>query len=700
MSLFVRGKVSKVAGGIVLTDRIRKYIGLFFDELPYSAETAEACEKIGRALEEAAPNAAPDELAADYGSYEKLAALAGYTEEDARAWRSTEKLRDIGEVKKELRRQRWRSYLIAALLAGLPSELLWTVYNAVLGNREFIYTLIYSVLLLSAALLLLRKYCRVERQHSGERYDSLTFETLRALSDQYTKRLLNSIALFFAALALFIGSELSFWFFGNSKAAELAENIFANMNFVQVPLFLLLKNILLVRSMQNRIALPERGKLLRHTAGMTAFSLVYWLAVTAAVILLREHINYPANAFLAAGVVFALLVLLYNLSLRKTVTFCNLVFNKPRVALFLAIAVLLGGFTFMSRETYYTQPYINSLPVVEHRNNMIEYDEESGVYTITAAGEDFKILHLTDVHLGGSLFSARQDIKALNACFALIENTHPDLVLVTGDLSFPLGIMSMSFNNSAPVYQFAAFMRNLGIPWAFTYGNHDTESLASMNKEELNDVFMTLSYKTSGTLLYPYSQPEVTGRSNQLIELRNADGRLNTALFLIDSNAYTGEGINVYDYIHDDQVEWYAGEVERLNAEAGQTVPSMIFFHIPLQQYRTAYELYEAGSDEVTYFFGVNGEQMIDKVCCSDYPSSLFDRARELGCEAMFCGHDHYNNMSLEYEGVRLTYGMSIDYLAMPGIENDTEQRGGELITILPDGSWQLEQIPLNSLAE
>ena len=64
----------------------------------------------------------------------------------------------------------------------------------------------------------------------------------------------------------------------------------------------------------------------------------------------------------------------------------------------------------------------------------------------------------------------------------------------------------------------------------------------------------------------------------------------------------------------------------------------------------------------------------------------------------MFCGHDHYNNMSLEYEGVRLTYGMSIDYLAMPGIEKDTAQRGGELITIHRDGSWDLQQIPLVSI--
>ena len=683
-----------------MTERIRKFIGLFFDELPFSDEAAEARGKIAAALSEQAADAAPDELAASYGSYEKLAALAGYSAEESKAWRSTEALRNSGEVKKELRRQRWLAYLISALFAGLPSELLWTTYNAVSGNREFVYTLIYAVLLLAAALLLLRRFCRVERQHSGDRIDAQTYEFLRAKADQYTKRLLHAVALLFAALALFVGSELSFYFFGNSKAAELAENIFANMNFVQLPLFLLLKNVLLVRAMQNRIGRPDRSRFQHHAVGVTAFSLIYWLAVTAFVILMRESINYPANVFLIAGIAFALLVLAYDLSLRRKLTFRNLVFNKPRVALFLAIVILLGGFTFMSRETYYTQPYINSLPVVEHRDNTIEYNEENGVYTITAAEEDFRILHLTDIHLGGSLFSARQDIKALSACYALIENTRPDLVIVTGDLSFPLGIMSMSFNNSAPVYQFAAFMRNLGIPWAFTYGNHDTESLASMGKEELNDVFLSLSYKTSGTLLYPYVQPAVTGRSNQLIELRNADGSLNTALFLIDSNAYTGEGINVYDYIHDDQVDWYAGEMERLNTEAGRPVPSMLFFHIPLQQYRTAYELYEAGSGEVTYFFGENGEKMIDKVCCSDFPSSLFDRAREIGCEAMFCGHDHYNSMSLEYQGVRLSYGMSIDYLAMPGIENDTGQRGGELITIRGDGSWELRQIPLDSLTE
>jgi hypothetical protein len=92
---------------------------------------------------------------------------------------------------------------------------------------------------------------------------------------------------------------------------------------------------------------------------------------------------------------------------------------------------------------------------------------------------------------------------------------------------------------------------------------------------------------------------------------------------------------------------------------------------------------------------------MIDKVCCSDYPSSLFDRMVELGSTSgTFCGHDHYNNMSLEYRGIRLTYGMSIDYLAMPGIEKDTAQRGAELITILRDGSWDVYQLPLTRLSD
>ena len=362
--------------------------------------------------------------------------------------------------------------------------------------------------------------------------------------------------------------------------------------------------------------------------------------------------------------------------------------------------------TQTTRQEDSTNPPFRQVQKLPHISGGDKHGELSGYIVIPVK---FAVLY---VQTAGSAigFIAHNGIAAINVGLdpgvgviishdAEIAYTKPDLVIVTGDLCFPLGIMSMSFNNAAPVQQFAAFMRNVGVPWAFTYGNHDTESIASVDRETLNDVYMSLSYKTSGVLLYPYVQPGITGRNNQLLELRNADGTLNTALFLLDSNAYTGEGINVYDYIHDDQVEWYTTQVERLNKEAGRTVPSLVFFHIPLQQYRTAYELYEANSPEVTYYFGENAEKMINKVCCSDYPSALFDRMLALGSTTgVFCGHDHYNNMSLEYKGIRLTYGMSIDYLAMPGIEKDTAQRGGTLITIYPDASWDLVQIPLISI--
>jgi len=54
--------------------------------------------------------------------------------------------------------------------------------------------------------------------------------------------------------------------------------------------------------------------------------------------------------------------------------------------------------------------------------------------------------------------------------------------------------------------------------------------------------------------------------------------------------------------------------------------------------------------------------------------------------------------MSLEYKGIRLTYGMSIDYLVMRGIAHKERQRGGTLITCRHDGGVDIEQIPLSEI--
>ena len=74
----------------------------------------------------------------------------------------------------------------------------------------------------------------------------------------------------------------------------------------------------------------------------------------------------------------------------------------------------------------------------------------------------------------------------------------------------------------------------------------------------------------------------------------------------------------------------------------------------------------------------------------------MFDKILELGItKGIFCGHDHYNNFSVLYKrdgdsrGIRLTYGMSIDYLAYAGIYKEHSQRGTTVITINSDGVFE-----------
>lgn len=688
--------------------KIKAIVDMLFEDIPYSEEVIGAQDKIEAALNTEYDklkagrheDEALEELLAGYGRLSQMAQLAGYPADSADRWRRDGEAVDLRSLKKEIRKQRIRVYITAMFSTFALTQVFWLVYNAITMPSAVIGTLIVIAAQLFIISIPLRKYLRTEKAAEGKRYDTHAFRFLRSRSDQYAKRLLNSIALLFSLVFMFIFSELFFYFFGNSKSAEFAENVTKNSIAVEIPVFILLKNILCLRIFKGRIKMPDRSGYKKHVIGITVFSAVFWLGVSVFTLVMSSRLAYPANVFFMGGLVFGLLILVYNLTLRRKWTYQNIVVNKPRIAVFTSVVLAAWGFLYLQQDTWYTQSYINAVPVVEHNVNKIGYDEATGTYTITKTADDFKILHLTDIHIGGSLYSYPKDIKALNACYAEIEHTHPDLVVVTGDMCFPMGIMSLSLNNSAPVQQFAAFMRNTGIPWVFTYGNHDTESMSTLDKTELDDVYKSLSYKTSGNLLYPYVQPDIMGRNNQLIEIRNADGSLNTGLFMIDSNSYTGEGLNAYDYIHDDQVDWYAGEVGRMKEEAGHTVNSMVFFHIPLQEYKTATELYLDGSDEVKYYFGENpgdhGGITNELVCCSDYPSKLFDTAVELGSTTgMFCGHDHYNNASIEYKGIRLTYGMSIDYLAMPGISKETKQRGAELITIHEDSSWDLEQLPL-----
>ena len=199
-----------------------KLADLFFDELPYGEETLNAKLTVKARLAEMAEKLPFSALVENYRSLEKLAVLAGFTPEDAARWQRRTDVLNGKTTRGLFRRCRWLAYAAAVLSVFLFTELLWTAFNAVSGDRDFFVTL--TLFLLGSALfvtLLLLLGKRTKRTVSAK-FDADAYLALRDCSDKYAKRFLNSFALFIAAVFVFEMTELNLYIFGNSRPAEVA----------------------------------------------------------------------------------------------------------------------------------------------------------------------------------------------------------------------------------------------------------------------------------------------------------------------------------------------------------------------------------------------------------------------------------------------------------------------------------------------
>lgn len=325
----------------------------------------------------------------------------------------------------------------------------------------------------------------------------------------------------------------------------------------------------------------------------------------------------------------------------------------------------------------------------------VVFEKQNGQTVITKeAGKPFRILQLTDIHIGGGLFSIKKDKLALAAVEKIVKAANADFVVVTGDVCYPLFPWSGTFNNMKGTRMFTKLMNELGVDWTLVFGNHDTESFAFYDKQYLADYYMK-----QPKCHFAKGEEGLTGLGNYCIRLNNPDGSLNNALMFIDSNAYlTKSFFSGFDVIHDDQIDWYKRTIADLS-EDGKIAPSLAFFHIPPKEFKDGWEKCYNGSGEATYHLGFVQE----KDNYFGYPKTkegkFFSEMVRLGsCKGMFMGHDHLNTLSITYQGIRLTYGMSIDYLAYSGIMEKHTQRGGTLIDVFDDGSFDVKLLPLSSI--
>lgn len=679
---------------------ISKVIDVLFSKIPFSKKNEELKEKLNQRMNLKYAESIEGEneiervghLISHCKNIESLCQFLDHQESDYD--RYDEECKNQKDYKKMMRKLKKYNFFISLFIAFVIQLFISMICFFEVSSIPFYIIMIILYMTLVYIVRKKKKNYFLDKNYDSLKYDSLAKEYIYDLNDKYTKRLINTIAIDVSLLAYILLIMLLSILLSRYTYLDIIDQISYLSFIIELFIFFTIYHYLNKSLTDVYFTGNRKEKLHKSILSLLKYSSIYFIFIIFLMCIFRNTFSQIYNWIIVFWSIYFIAILVFNLTIRKDIVFKNLNRNIKRIVTISLILTCVSGYHFMSMDIFLTQPFINKVSRVLQQNDDISYNEENGVYTITTKKDDFKILQLTDIHLGGSFISYRKDLKSLQACYQLIKHTKPDFVVVTGDLVFPMGIMSFSLNNNAPIMQFANFMRNTGIPWAFTYGNHDTEGMATLNVNEFDDLMKSLSFKTSGNLLYPYIQPDIYGRSNQMIEIRHDDGKLMQALFLIDSNDYisTSTKINEYDYIHDDQVKWYEKNVLSLSKKEGYTIPSTLFFHIPLKEYITANDLYEKGSKEVKYYYGILGETMIDKICASKYDSKLFDTAVKLkSTKAMFFGHDHYNNQSLEYKGIRMTYGYSIDYLAMPGIEDDEEQRGATLITVDKSGRLKIE---------
>lgn len=251
----------------------------------------------------------------------------------------------------------------------------------------------------------------------------------------------------------------------------------------------------------------------------------------------------------------------------------------------------------------------------------------------------FKIVQFTDLHLiNGKDFAPVND-STYALMRQVIKVERPDLVVLTGDIVVSGGAAQIWQQVIQP-------MTEAKVPFAVTFGNHDTESdmvkadILKLLKENTYNVTANADKKLSG--VGNYSLPVYASQGNTMP----------WALYLFDSHAYTNDStLGYYAWIKNDQIQWYRKQSEAYSRGQGKPVAALAFFHIPLPEFEWVRNQKKVlGSIE-------------ESVCSPLINSGLFSSFVERGdVMGVFVGHDHNNDYVGEVAGISLGYGRKTGY--------------------------------------
>lgn len=263
-----------------------------------------------------------------------------------------------------------------------------------------------------------------------------------------------------------------------------------------------------------------------------------------------------------------------------------------------------------------------------------ETEQKPAELKFNAQGK-FKIVQFSDVHWKEDSTEVNKHVHKLMA--QILDEERPDLVVFAGDIIRAEPARQGLTSVFKPVVE-------RKIPWAAVLGNHDDEN--GMTREEIIDLLEKMPHS-----LVQRGPKDIGGCGNYVLTVKASSGENDAAaIYLLDSLGYPQrDDVGKYDWFRFAQIKWYREQSASLTqAAGGRPLPSLMFFHIPLPEYK------EIGHVEGAKYIGSNLEPIGSSCINSGMFAAILESGDVMGT---FVGHDHDDDYAGCLYGVCLAFG-------------------------------------------
>lgn len=283
-------------------------------------------------------------------------------------------------------------------------------------------------------------------------------------------------------------------------------------------------------------------------------------------------------------------------------------------------------------------------------------------------GEDgkFRILQINDFQDRGE--TNETSLEFLNA---VLDKYEPDLVVLVGD---QLSVNSTAEEIKKALYNQLMPMQERGIPFIFTFGNHDLDHVNIMSAQQQGEYYRSFSY------CYADADGADAGTYNTVIYSNDGTEPL-LNIYMMDTGHWVGDGMNCG--ITEEQLEWYkqtSNSLKTLNG--GEVVPSLVFQHIPVKEIHKLLKEVPAGTpgalkakyEDKYYVLDENADWIGDRNVMRETPASEHPSITTGQYEAWveqgdiigaYFGHDHVNTfVGRTEDGIVLGYNGGFGFAA------------------------------------